>query len=331
MTTLYITDERAFIRKRHDTLLVAGGDGETRRFPLTQVTEVCCCGDVSWSGAALRELAVDGIGVAYIGPRGEWVGRWEPKEAKTVPLRRAQFRASDDPVQCRIIATAMIGGKIRNSRALLMRARRDGMIADAPEIADLAACQTRLRDAPDLDTLRGIEGEAAARYFAAYGRLVSVHGFTFARRVRRPPTDPANSLLSFGYALLARTTATAVRAVGFDAHIGFLHADRYGRESLALDLMEEFRSIIVDALVAAVINKRVLSPDDFVSDATACRLADPARRRFIEMYERKLASELQHPVIGDRVDHRRAIQLQARVLAKYLTGEIPQYIPFAKR
>jgi CRISPR-associated protein Cas1 len=331
MTTLYLTDERAFVRKQHDTLLVGVTGGESRRVPLTQVTEVCCCGDISWSGAALRELAAVGIAVAYIGPRGEWVGRWEPTEPKTVPLRRAQFRASDDSARCLAIAAAIVAGKIRNSRALLMRARREGMLVAAPEIDDLAAFAARLPQARDLDTLRGLEGEAAARYFAAYGRLVTAHGFSFTRRVRRPPTDPVNALLSFGYALLAHTTATAVRAVGFDAHIGFLHADRYGRESLALDVMEEFRPVVVDALVAVLINKRVLALNDFLTDATACRLTDTARRRFIEMYERKLASELLHPVIGDRVDHRRAIHLQARILAKYLTGEIPHYVPFAKR
>lgn len=331
MTTLYLTDGRAFVRKKYDTLLVQGDDGETRRFPLTQITEVCCCGDVSWSGAALRELASEGISVAYIGPRGEWVGRWEPTEAKTVPLRRAQFRAADDPARTLAVARGIVAGKLRNSRALLQRARREGMLAEAPEVDELSHILRRLPGAPDVDTVRGYEGEGAARYFAAYGRLISVHGFRFTTRVRRPPPDPVNALLSFGYALLARTAATAARAAGFDAHVGFLHADRYGRESLALDLMEEFRSVIVDALVAALVHKRMFTPDDFATDATTCTLKDTPRRTFIQQYERKLASELTHPVTGDRVDHRRAVQLQARFLAKHLMGEIPHYVAFAKR
>lgn len=331
MTTLYVTEDHAFIRKKGRTLLVQIPKQEAKRIPLEQVTEVVLCGDVSFSGAMLRELCEEGIGLGVIGPRHEWVGRWEPPESKAILLRRAQFHTAEDSAKALAIATPMIAGKIRGCRALLMRARRDGSSVDEGVLTSLAELRQLTWQASTLDELRGIEGDAAARYFPAYGDIVSTNGFAFRTRVRRPPDNPINALLSFGYALLGHTTATAVRTVGFDAHLGFLHAVRYGRPSLALDLMEEFRPVIVDALVAAVVRLRVLSPDDFETSATECRLSDRGRRSFLVQYERKLESTVQHPVLRRQVSHRRAIELQARMLAKVLLGEAPVYIPFSKR
>src|SRR5262249_53221374 len=245
--------------------LVVKRAGESRSLPLERVTDVICCGDISWSGAALRELAEAGISVAMLGPRDEWVGRWEPQEAKTIPLRRAQFRAAEDPMRAAAVARAIVAGKIRNSRGLLVRARREALFEDAGEIEALAALLARLEaeSTCSVDVARGVEGEAASIYFRAYGRIIAHDGFSFTTRSRRPPADPVNALLSFGYVLLAHAAGTSARVVGFDAHVGFLHADRYGRESLALDLMEEFRAPVVDALVVAVINRRVIAADDF--------------------------------------------------------------------
>ncbi|MDI3317648.1 MAG: CRISPR-associated endonuclease Cas1, partial [Bacillota bacterium] len=173
MTALYVTEEHAFVRKVGSTLAVRKADGSVVRLPLEQVDQVICIGDVSWSGGALRELSELGIGVAYIGPRGEWVGRWEPREAKTVLLRRLQFAASEDPVRSLRLARGFVAGKIRNCRSLLQRARRDGMLADDGEEGLLAEFVLKAEHADSLDELRGIEGEAAALYFRAYGRLVS--------------------------------------------------------------------------------------------------------------------------------------------------------------
>lgn len=331
MTTLYVMEAHAFVSKRGGTLVVKR-DGESKALPLERVTDVVCCGDISWSGAALRELAESGVSVAVMGLHDEWVGRWEPREARTIPLRRAQFRAADDPQRAGAIAQAIVAGKVRNSRALLVRARREELYEDAGEIEALGTLLERLTTSVEpVEVVRGLEGEAASVYFKAYGRIISRDGFEFTTRTRRPPADAANALLSFGYALLAHVAGTAARVVGFDAHVGFLHADRYGRESLALDLMEEFRAPVVDALVAAVIHRRVVTPDDFETEPTGCWLKPGARRAFIEQYERKLADEMTHPVLGQRVTHRRAVELQARILAKHLTGELDAYVPFSKR
>jgi CRISPR-associated protein Cas1 len=331
MTTLYVLETHAFVSKRGGTLIVKR-DGESKTLPLERVTDVVCCGDVSWSGAALRELAEGGISVAMLGPHDQWVGRWEPQESKTIPLRRAQFRAADDPTRAAAIARRIVAGKVKNSRALLVRARREVLFQDAGEIDALGELLERLgADDCAVDVARGIEGEAASIYFTGYGRIISRNGFLFITRSRRPPADPANALLSFGYALLAHAAGSAVRIVGFDAHVGFLHADRYGRESLALDLMEEFRAPVIDALVTAVINRRVVTIEDFETEPTGCKLKSGARRAFIEQYERKLADEVLHPVLRQRVTHRRAIELQARILAKHLTGELEAYVAFSKR
>jgi CRISP-associated protein Cas1 len=331
MTVLYLVEPHGFVVKRGETLVVRVDGQPPRTLPLARVSQVVCCGDVSWSGAALRELLAESIAVAYIGPRGEWVGRWEPEEGKAVPLRRTQFRAADDPERSRAIAVGIVEGKLRNQRALLQRALREGMIVEAPEMDAIAALIRRVPVARDVDEIRGLEGAGASSYFPAYGRLVSRHGFTFLVRRHRPPPDPVNALLSFGYALLRATTAAAVRTVGFDAHVGFLHTERYGRESLALDLMEEFRVPVVDALAAALINKRVLCPADFDLDATACTMRPDARKTFIRQYESKLESQLSHPVLGTRISYRRAIEIQARILAKFLTGELPGYVAFTRR
>lgn len=331
MTALYLVEPRGFVTKRAQTLVVRMDGAASRTLPLARISQVVCCGDVSWSGAALRELLADGIAVAYIGPRGEWVGRWEPAEGKAVPLRRHQFRAADDPVRCRHIAARIVEGKLRNQRTMLQRAAREGMLLSAPEVDSIGALALRTDSVRDVDEARGLEGAGAAAYFSAFGRLVSRNGFEFRLRRRRPPPDPVNSMLSFGYALLRASMVAAARSVGFDAHVGFLHGERYGRESLALDLMEEFRTPVVDALVAALVNKRVAQPTGFVTDATSCMMTADTRRAFIVQYEKKLESEIIHPVLDHRVTYRRAFELQARILAKYLTGELPAYIPFTRR
>lgn len=331
MTVLYLTENHSYVSRKGETLEVHTRDGERRVIPLQQVSDVVCIGDISWSGAALRTLASGGISIAYVDDIGRWVGRWEPAESKAVLLRRAQFRAADSESYCSSIARAIVQGKVRNSRNLLLRAQRDGMVEAGKEISELADLMRQVVKAPDVATARGIEGAAARSYFAAYGRLVSTHGFTFSNRNRRPPGDPINAMLSFGYVMLTRTAAAAARIVGFDTHVGYLHVDRYGRESLALDLVEEFRPIVVDTLVATLVHKRVMSPDDFVMKPTECRMADTGRKRYIEHFERKLASEITHPVLQQRVTLRRAVELQARLLGKYLMGEVDGYVSFSKR
>lgn len=210
----------------------------------------------------------------------------------------------------------------------MLRANRE------QENRELARAIDRLKDAEraaeasqDLDSLRGHEGEGSAAYFAVFEELIK-QDFAFPGRVRRPPTDPVNALLSFGYTLLYNDLHSACNVVGFDPYVGYLHADRYGRANLALDLMEEFRPLIVDSVILACLNKRIIQKDDFVVEmGEAHRLSDDARRRFLLQYEERKNTEFKHPVFGYRITYQRCFELQARLLAKHIQGEIEAYPP----
>ena len=199
-----------------------------------------------------------------------------------------------------------------------------------PDAADFApANPSRPQADTPLGTLQGLEGTGAAIYFAAFPKLLR-QTMGFEGRRRRPPTDPVNALLSFGYTLLLNNVLAAIGLVGLDPYAGYLHSSQYGKPALALDLMEEFRPIIVDSVVQSVINNRVIEPGDFEAELGAYRLADPARRRFIQKFEERLAQEVQHPTFNYQATYRRCLELQVRLLAKTVLGEIPAYRPFVR-
>ena len=183
-----------------------------------------------------------------------------------------------------------------------------------------------------LETILGMEGAGSAAYFRCFGKLLSnSEQWPFPGRVKRPPTDPVNSLLSFGYSLLTNKVASAVQLVGFDHFVGYLHSSFYGRPALALDLMEEFRPVIVDSVVVSIVNHRMLAPTDFVVELGAYRLKQEKRTMFFTKFEERLTEEIEHPIFGYKTTYRRCIELQARLLAKYITGEIDEYPPFLLR
>ena len=195
----------------------------------------------------------------------------------------------------------------------------------------------RLTRAPDLETLLGIEGSAAARYFGNFSNLIKNTGeeegftFDFKTRTRRPPTDPVNAMLSYAYALLVRTWVVTLSAVGLDPYLGFYHQPRYGRPALALDLMEPFRPLIADSTVIQAINNGEVRPTDFVQAGGSVNLTNDGRKRFIGTFERRMALEITHPLFGYRVSYRRLLELQARLLARHLLGELPEYPNFTPR
>ena len=203
------------------------------------------------------------------------------------------------------------------------------MLVDLKQLADRAG-RTR-----DLSTLLGIEGAAAARYFGQFNRLLRSGRdgdlFDMNKRNRRPPTDPVNALLSFGYAMLTRTFVTVLSATGFDPYRGFYHQPRFGRPALALDMMEPFRPLIVDSAVITAINNGEIRPTDFVRSPIGVALTDTGRKRFIGTLERRLSQEITHPIFGYRVEYRRLLEIQSRLLGRYLTGEIPKYPDFVTR
>src|SRR5262249_47890550 len=270
-------------------------------------------------------------------------------------LRAGQYRVFSDPERALALAKAVVAAKIANQRTLLMRSLRgksdapagadDDPRSDAPpdrtrgsdepaarEMAELVA---RVPHAPDPGVLLGLEGQAAALYFANFGRMLKARApgaaFDFTVRNRRPPRDPVNALLSFAYALLTKDCFSAACAVGFDPYQGFYHAGRHGRPSLALDLMEEFRPVIADSVVLSLINNGMLVESDFLTWRDACQLTDDGRAAFFKAYEQRKATEVAHPVFGYRMSYGRMIEVQARMLAAYVRGELPQYVGFTVR
>lgn len=328
MSTLYITQQDSVLRKLDERLQVTHQKETLLDIPLIKVSQVVLFGRVTVTAATVETLMEHGIGLCYLSEHGRYIGRLEPEFSKNSLLRVDQYRAAFDDRRKLEIARRFVIGKLANMRVLLLRANRE------QESRELAMPIDRLKDAeraaevsPDLDPLRGHEGEGSAAYFSVFGELIK-QDFTFPGRVRRPPTDPVNAMLSFGYTLLYNDIHSALNIVGFDPYVGYLHADRYGRANLALDLMEEFRSLIVDSVVLVCVNKRIIQKDDFVVEiGEAHRLKDDARRRFLLQYEERKNTEFKHPVFGYRMTYQRCFELQARLLAKHIQGEIEAYPP----
>jgi CRISPR-associated protein Cas1 len=318
--------------------------------PLTKIEDVVVLGDAVLTTAALSLLLARGVEITYLDGHGRYRGRLSPPTSKNALLRLAQFRAHEEMRKRCELARRFVIGKLSNQRQRLVRYVRtrpdaeiqqaikhigDQMsalsnlpIAPAPALPPLVSGEQRVEGTP-LGTILGMEGAGSAAYFRCFGKLIAdQQQWPFPGRVKRPPTDPVNALLSFGYALLASKVASAVQAAGFDHFIGYLHSSLYGRPSLALDLMEEFRPVIVDAVVLALLNNRMLKREDFVEEMGAFRLKESRLRLFFTQFEERLSEEVQHPLFGYKTTYRRCLELQARLLAKTLTGEIDKYPPF---
>ncbi|MGH8772105.1 MAG: CRISPR-associated endonuclease Cas1, partial [Burkholderiales bacterium] len=255
---------------------------------------------------------------------------------KNVEIRTAQYRTSFDDARCLRIAKGLVAAKIHNQRTLL---RRNWKRDDPPDdlIESLQIDLKHAQRAREIPELLGVEGQAAARYFGNFSSLLSRDKdgcsltFDFKTRNRRPPTDPVNALLSYAYALLVRACTVTLAAVGFDPYRGFYHQPRYGRPALALDLMEPFRPLIADSTVIQAINNGEVRPTDFVSAAGSVALTEDGRKRFIATFERRLAQEVTHPLFGYKLSYRRLVELQSRLLARHLLGEIAEYPNFTTR
>jgi CRISPR-associated protein Cas1 len=361
MPTLYLTEDYAFVRRdSEDCLLVQiparrAKDGaepqpaRKERIPLIKVDEVVVVGEVTMTASALHLLLEREIEITFLGPYGQFKGRLSPPFSKNAILRLAQYRAHQDMTKRCELARRFVIGKLSNQRQRLQRYNRihrdlessqaikqltdliDGLatlsVHQPPRMKPLASGDHGV-EGTALETILGMEGAGSATYFSCFGKLLSDPGqWPFPGRVKRPPTDPVNSLLSFGYSLLTRAVASAVQTVGFDHYIGYLHSSVYGRPALALDLMEEFRPVIVDSVVITLLNNRMLTPHDFVVELGAYRLKDERRKAFFTKFEERLNEEISHPLFGYKTSYRRCLELQARLLAKYLTGEIDEYPP----
>ena len=365
MSTLYLNEERTLVRRDGENgLLVeipekrgAGGvvlaAARKERVPLIKIDEVAALGEVTLTASALHMLLERNIEITFLGHFGQFKGRLSPPFSKNSLLRMAQYRAHHDMAKRCELARRFVIGKLSNQRTMLQRYQRlrddpelsvaiEQMAAllaklatlpvDRPgEVQQIASGDNRVEGTP-LETILGMEGAGSAAYFRSFGKFLSDRElWPFAGRVKRPPTDPVNSLLSFGYSLLANKVASMVQLVGFDHFVGYLHSSFYGTPALALDIMEEFRPIIVDSVVLTLLNNRMLTRSDFVVELGAFRLQQDRRKVFFAKFEERLNEEIIHPVFGYKVSYRRCIELQVRLCAKYLTGEIDEYPPFLVR
>jgi len=326
---LYVQHQGAVLGKSGDRLVVSSRGQTLREVKLIDVSQVCLFGNVQLTAQALRELAAAGIPVAHFSYAGWFYALTSPLLHKNIELRIAQFAAAADPQRCLDLARRFVAGKIKNARTLLRRNADDP--ASLP-LAHLRSLALQALQAPDLQTLLGIEGAAARSYFAAFAQLLkSQTPFHIENRNRRPPRDPVNALLSFLYALLVKDLTITFHTVGFDPMLGFLHRPRYGRPSLALDLAEEFRPLIADSVALSLLNTKEITPDHFVRSAGAVALNESGRRTVLQAYQRRMDSLVTHPRFGYRISYQRVLEVQARLLARTLAGEIPHYVSFSTR
>lgn len=330
---VYVTEPGTFVGKRGEVLHFTGpGKVDRGKARLLDTAQLSLFGNITVSATALRELCERDIPICHFSGGAWFYGLTAPMGGRNVGLRQRQFAAAADPEQALHIARRFIATKIQNCRALLMRNHESLPDTARNELDRLAKRAARASSAA---TLFGIEGAAARVYFAQFKGMLKATaqsaGFDFEGRNRRPPRDPVNALLSFAYALLTKEATIAARAAGFDPHLGFFHQPRYGRPSLALDLMEEFRPIIADSVVLTAINNGEIGERAFVTRGGATALDARGRRAFIETFERRMDSLVTHPVFGYRISYRRVIAVQARLLARHVAGEIPRYPGFRIR
>lgn len=339
---LYVQEQRAYVGKKEDRIQVRGV-GQAASQTLAEIrfaecSHVCLFGHVQVSTQTVHELCDRQIPIVYHSYGGYFRGITTGLPSKNIELRIHQHRLAADAGFPLRLARAWVAGKIENQRTLLRRNHPD---APQPALDDLARHIQLAHRAESIPSLLGIEGNAARLYFSAFPGLLrprdvepwadDAFTFHFDKRNRRPPVDPVNALLSFGYAILAKDLTLACWTVGLDPFLGFFHQPRHGKPALALDLMEEFRPIIVDSVVITAINTGVLSSADFIQRGPAVALRPDGRKRFLQAYERRMDSLVTHPVFGYRITYRRVLQVQTRLLARVLTGELPDYPPFTTR
>ena len=336
LNTLFVTSEDVYLSLDGENVVASRGQQAVARYPLHILSGIVSFSYAGASPALMGACAARDVSLAFCTPRGRFLARVTGESSGNVLLRRDQYRAADDPGPCCRLARNMIFGKVYNARWSIERTRRDHGLRVDDEA--LAAASAQLRDLlpqiqseTSLDSLRGLEGAGATAYFSVFDQLILGEKplFAFESRNRRPPMDPVNALLSFAYSLLTHDCASALESVGLDAYVGFLHRDRPGRTSLALDLMEELRPCLADRFVLTLINNRVLSKSHFkFRENGAVYLDDSGRKTFLQHWQDRKKAELTHPYLREKVPWGLVPYLQALLLARTLRGDLEDYPPF---
>jgi CRISPR-associated protein Cas1 len=339
LNTLYVTLPDSYLRLDNDTLRVAVEQETKLRVPLHHLQAVVCFGHVGISSPLMHRLAEDGITLVLLDANGRFKARLEGEMTGNVLLRQAQHRAVDNASFTLEAARAVVAGKLKNQRHVLLRGARESKLAEEEAALtrtaqNLAASIRALPQAPSLDALRGIEGEGARNYFGALNLLVRADlrdVFAMDGRSRRPPRDRMNALMSFLYAMWMNDCRSACESAGLDPQLGFLHALRPGRAALALDLLEEFRPM-ADRLALTLINRGQVSAGDFaLREGGAVLLEGDARKAVVVAYQERKQDALNHPLLAEAVPLGVVPLIQARVMARHVRGEAAGYVPFVMR
>jgi CRISP-associated protein Cas1 len=336
LNTLFVLTQGAYVAKENETLVVKVEEEIRMRLPVLTLQGVVCFGQVSMSPKAMAFCCERGVLVSFLSEHGRFLARVVGPTTGNVLLRREQYRRSESAEHALRIAWPIVAAKIANAKTVLLRSVRDRPENDgAAALSAAAGSLTQLLDechrVADLDTLRGIEGLAARYYFEVFDSLISQQkqAFSFKERSRRPPLDRVNALLSFAYTLLVHDVQGATESVGLDSAVGFLHRDRPGRPSLALDLMEELRPWFADRLILSLINLRQIGPDDFrEGESGAVLLSEEGRKTLLEAYQERKREELVHPFLEEKTTIGLLPHLQALLLARHLRGDLDGYPPF---
>ncbi len=361
MTVAYILEQNSAVGLEGERLVVKKERTVLHSLHLFKLEQLVLFGNVSLTPAAVSTLLRRQIDTVFMSLNGGYKGRLQPPPGKNISLRWEQFRKMDDDDFCLRAANSIVCGKIANCRTVLLRLNRnrDGLGLE-DNILSLKHLAQKASAAEGPDSLRGFEGRGAAVYFEGFSKGFLAREVTFRKRVRRPPTDPVNALLSLGYTLLFTTVLGTACMVGFDPYLGCLHTVEYGRPSLALDLMEEWRPLIVDSLVLSLFNLKTITPDDFelalpkeeedgmdpvappaaedndqekaeAARSAPVKLTADGYRKFITHFERKMAEKIQYAPTGQQLSYRDCIREQARHFARYVRGEEKEYRPIQAR
>lgn len=334
LNTLYVTAPNSYLARDGETIVVRVEDEVKLRLPIHNLEGIVCFGYAGASPALMALCCERGVGLSFLTEHGRFLARVSGKVSGNVLLRRQQHRRTEDLEASNNLAKRFVVAKIHNSRTSLQRAARDHAHTQEPlsgTIQRLSNVITRVMDSPSLDVLRGMEGEAAAEYFGVFDHLIVAQKdeFSFLSRVRRPPTDKVNAMLSFVYTLLAHDLASALETVGLDPQMGFLHRDRPGRAGLALDLMEELRPYLADRLVLSLINRRQISAGGFLQKENGAVIMEPdTRKAVLEAWQKRKQEEIEHPFLNEKIPIGLLPYTQAMLLARHLRGDLDDYPPF---
>jgi len=336
LNTLFITSPDVYLSLDGENIVVKRESEIVGRYPLHNLEAICTFGYTGASPALMGSCAKRDISITFMNRNGRFLARVIGESRGNVVLRKEQYRISDDENRSALVSRNFILGKIYNSKWILERATRDYPLrVDVPKIKSVTSALTEamkaIRVVEDLDILRGLEGNAAAQYNSVFNDLIlqQKEHFYFLNRNKRPPLDNVNALLSFSYTLLANDMKSALESVGLDAYVGFLHRDRPGRASLALDVMEELRGVYADRFVLSLINKKIVNEKGFTQKENgAVIMNDDTRRKVLTAWQERKQDKILHPYLNEKIAWGLVPYTQALLLARYIRGDLDEYPPF---